>query len=50
MAGKATGVEVTYKCGDCKKSFTVYQDVSPDAFQIVLGLTEEHEDCPEGEE
>ncbi|MFC4501769.1 MULTISPECIES: hypothetical protein [Streptomyces] len=49
MAGKATGVEVTYKCGDCKEEFTVCQNVGPDAFQIVLSLEEEHEDCPKGD-
>lgn len=49
MSGKAVGIEITYKCVECKERFTTWLDVSPTEFQLTLGLEEEHEDCPKAE-
>ncbi len=46
MPGKATGVDVIYRCGACKGQFVVYRDVPPDSFQFMIDLEEGHEDCP----
>jgi DNA-directed RNA polymerase subunit RPC12/RpoP len=50
MPGKAVGVEVTYKCNECGEEFTVWTPLSPTAYEFRTDLTEEHEDCPAGDE
>lgn len=49
MPGRPVGIEVTYKCDECREEFTVWQPLELTNVEITMHLREEHEDCPKGE-
>jgi hypothetical protein len=50
VPGRPVGVEVTYKCDECKEEFTVWIPLEPTNVEFSTYLREEHEDCPKGEQ